>query len=169
MLYEVNFQFNVKNISVHSGKLEPIRLYEYNRLELERLIKIESEEDKLIRNLQTLINERFVNEKNVRLRALDEDYLRIILRWSVNRITNLKDLLDKNFNFLWLMPVIDEIPTKEQVNYVRQVMKMLKEDNSLNRTNFNDQLKTLCKEERINFSDLMKLLRKILSGLKVNI
>lgn len=158
----------MENIKTHSGKLEPLRLYDYNRLELERLLRTKKEEEKLIGDLQAFIKEHFPNEKTGSLQ-LDYDYLKMILNWSLPRITTLKDLLSKDFIFLWVKPELNDTPTNEQINYIAEVIKLLRnDDTSINKTDVNNKLKVLCEEKSFKFSSLMKLLRKILSGLKVN-
>lgn len=137
------------------------------------MLSIESEEERLVNDLRASIVKRYSNREDVTLNRLSDDYIKLVLHWSVNRITHSNDLLDDNFAFLWTMPIIDDVPTKEQIVCIKDVMNVLEEVEErddvikLTKSNFNMRLKLLCKEKSFKFNELMKLLRMILSGLKV--
>lgn len=98
---------------------------------------------------------------------LGEEYIRNILYWSVNRIDKLSDLVLKDFEFVWVVPTQLEIK-KSDVDAVQLFKAKLKTEEELkDKSSLNVFLKNFCKENEIKFSNFMKLLRSVLSGLKV--
>lgn len=52
-------QFKIENINSHSGKLKPDRLFEFNRLELERKLLNADDTNDLVKQMQVLIEEKY--------------------------------------------------------------------------------------------------------------
>lgn len=100
---------------------------------------------------------------------LDDNYIKSILKWSTSRINKLQDLLSNNLLFLWISPVPENNLNNNQLNVVKAVSSALKNNQSdVNREELRNIFKELAAEENIPFSDLMKLIRNVVSGLKVS-
>lgn len=52
-------QFKIENINSHSGKLKPDRLFEFNRLELERKLQNTDDTNELVKLMQGMIEEKY--------------------------------------------------------------------------------------------------------------
>lgn len=144
----------------------PERLLEFNRLELRRKLKNPIEENILIENVQEMVKNKFPGE----VLQTDKDHVRHILEWSVNRINKLSDLLEDHLKFIWVQPLkYDEIMNEATVESINLFVKKLENTNSLEKTELNTLCKEFCKEHKIKFSNFMRVLRAILSGLRVSL
>lgn len=91
--------FDETRISNKSVKLNQDLLDRLNRRFLELKLKEDSESQLLINHLGRLLTEKY---SNLPERYLEENYLRTVLNWSIERIFKLDDLVnDSSFNFLW--------------------------------------------------------------------
>ncbi|XP_022901809.2 nondiscriminating glutamyl-tRNA synthetase EARS2, mitochondrial [Onthophagus taurus] len=165
---ELTDQFNLENINVSSGKLMPERLLEYNRLEIERKLKIPEEQQKLCDVLKNLIKETLIDQKSKITLQLDDDHIKKILTWSVNRINKLSDLVSKDLNFLWIIPSHDVRFDSKEMERVSKLQSILNEndDGSFVKENLEILLKRFSQDNDYDYKRFMKLLRTILSGLK---
>ena len=92
------------------------------------------------------------------------------LTWAQNRISKLNDLINDDFKFLWVKPIIKG--NVEDLECLKVVETLSKSLENIDHDKFcKDSLKTYLKEfasnNNVPFSDLMKTLRSLLSGLKV--
>jgi len=69
----------------------------------------------------------FIFSKSVEL-DLSENHLNNILRWSINRITNINELTHENYKFIWLKPSESAI---QSMNYDIG-NKIFLQDNNIN-------------------------------------
>lgn len=99
---------------------------------------------------------------------LDDQYVEMILRWSLNRIDRLSDLVDDNLSFIWVVP--KDIPAldEEYNKVVRSLVKVIEMQDSLTKDKLKHFLKDFAKENGVTYAVFMKTLRSLLSGLKVS-
>lgn len=141
----------------------PERLSEFNRLELQRKLEDAQQLELLIADLQNLISNTFPNKSTL---CLNSDHIEAVLRWASNRINSLKDLVDKDLAFLWVMPESEYKASDEEILTIKKLSY------GLNGIEFDKEtlgvfLRKFAKETNFPFSKLMRLLRAVLSGLKV--
>lgn len=103
---------------------------------------------------------------------LDSKHILTTLNWASNRISKLNDLVTPDMKFLWVKPIKKE--STIDLKYLEVVDILSKKLESLENDKFSkESLKLYLKEFAVNnnisFSDLMKTLRSLLSGLKVSI
>lgn len=98
---------------------------------------------------------------------LNEEYIKNILHWAVNRIDKLSDLVSKDLEFVWVIPPQLKIGEPDMKTVQLFKTKLEIEDELSEKNSLNTFLKNFCKENEIKFSNFMKLLRSVLSGLKV--
>ncbi|KAK2589348.1 hypothetical protein KPH14_007893 [Odynerus spinipes] len=161
-------QFNIKRINVNSTKLSPEKLLEFNRLEISRLLSNPNNHKFLVERVRKLVQEAFPNNKTHILR-LEEDYIITILKWAQNRIYKLQDLVGVDFTFIWAIPTsLADVVQPEYIDAIKNLNEKLTEtnENSLSTDVTRKYLKELAKNNGISFPMLMKILRKILSGLE---
>lgn len=95
-------QFDIRKINTHPSHLSPELLDECNRLELIEQMKHPENQAKLIDEVKELVKKSFPDEiKNL---DLNDDHIQRVLTWSLNHISNLKELVDQKFSFLWILP-----------------------------------------------------------------
>lgn len=98
----------------------------------------------------------------------DTAYVREILSWALNRINYLSDLVSKDFMFLWVMPKYKEVLKLEQVEVLSKANQVLNDGKFVwSKENIDRSLREVAEEHNFSYSGLMKLLRSLLSGLKV--
>lgn len=73
-----------------------------NRLELIDQIKDPIKQEKLIEEVTELVKKTYPD--NIKNLDLNNDHIKKILEWSIERINNLNQLVDKEFSFLWILP-----------------------------------------------------------------
>ncbi|XP_018571346.1 probable glutamate--tRNA ligase, mitochondrial isoform X2 [Anoplophora glabripennis] len=159
-------QFDLTRIKSHSGKLMMERLLEFNRHELKRRLHSVEEEHNLILQVKELVQNAFCGRVLESSLQLNQEYIRNILHWAVNRIDKLSDIVSKDLEFIWVIPT--ELKIEEpDMNAVELFKAKLENEEELSEKNsLNTFLKNFCEENKIKFSNFMKLLRSVLSGLK---
>lgn len=98
---------------------------------------------------------------------LDDEYVEMILKWSLNRIDRLGDLVKNELAFIWVIPNNTVSLNEEHSKVVRNFMGVLKRFDSLEKDKLKGFLKEFAKENNVKYAVLMKTLRGLLSGLKV--
>lgn len=96
------FQFDIGKINTNSSHLNPESLDECNRLELIEQMKHPVDQAALIDEVKELVRNAYPDDvKNL---DLNDDHIKKVLEWSLNRIANLNQLVDEKFSFLWILP-----------------------------------------------------------------
>lgn len=156
---ELAQEFQIDKISSHPSRLNTDLLDECNRLELRRQLQDDNLKKKLVANLQRKINEKYPqHHKNT-----SGEYVENVLKWSINRITRLDELVSSKYGFLWVLPSVvgADIDKELLEKLVHSLVKIDKfEQNSLK-----EYLRNFSMENNVNFPNLMKMLRGTLSGL----
>lgn len=123
----------------------------------------------LVKQLIEIIEGKFKENLTDRVLYIDENYIKYVLNWSVDRIDKLSDLLSPEFEFLWSVPDNYSKITENDLQIIKTFTKTYEQNNEeMNREKMNAFLKKYAKENSIKFSKFMKTLRMILSGLEVN-
>lgn len=95
-------QFDIRRINTHSSQLNPESLEECNRLELIEQMKDPVDQVKLVDEVKKLVTNAYPDDvKNL---DLNDDHIKKVLEWSLNRIANLNQLVDEKLSFLWILP-----------------------------------------------------------------
>lgn len=164
---ELTSQFDINKINSHPGRLMSERLFEFNRLELQRKLENENEMKKLIEAVKILVKDRFleVSEEGFDLR---DEHVKSVLKWSANRINKLEDLISNSYSFLWVLPVVKRKSefSLEEWEILKKFKDSFKIKNFENRDEISGFLRNFAKEKKFHFSKFMKILRIVLSGLK---
>ncbi|XP_017773834.1 PREDICTED: probable glutamate--tRNA ligase, mitochondrial [Nicrophorus vespilloides] len=166
-MMELAQQFDVEEINSHSGKLMPERLLEFNNLEIERQLGMEDTKKKLIDQVREIVKAKFPKHDESTLQIRDE-HIETILKWSINRIDRLTDLVSRDLMFLWVTPELKHLHSvdEKQRNAIEKLNASFENNWKAEKQEVNNYLKDFAKENGIAFSNFMKLLRTILSGLK---
>lgn len=151
-------------INSHSSRLEPLLLTECNRLELKEQVKNSESLDSIAQNVQTLINSQFQG-KNV---ESSKTHVETVLKWSSGRITHINELFTPHFAFLWVLPnkdvIVDDMVEKIAPSLCEKLDGI--NDDQFKTAMLKVFLKNFSTENNIKYSQLMKSLRKLLSGLE---
>lgn len=99
---------------------------------------------------------------------LDEEYIKSILKWAINRVNCLNDLVSNELAFLWICPSKQLEMDKEHINVIKKLNQELQIQDDLQRDALKIFLKNFSTQNNIKFSNLMKIVRSTLSGLKVS-
>ncbi|XP_047107739.1 probable glutamate--tRNA ligase, mitochondrial [Schistocerca piceifrons] len=166
-------QFSTTRINPNSCRLVPERLEEFNKLELQRKLRNEDETKVLIEKVKDIISDTFKDRLENTVLQLDDSHIKAVLLWSQNRIHSITDLTGSDMAFLWTLPsssslqsstteVLSQGILQELIAYLSK--EQLKDD--FQKNNLKALLRKFASEKRISFSNFMRVLRHILSGLK---
>lgn len=139
--------------------MNPDLLRECNRLDIKRQMADEEQSKALVKKLQSLILEKYSKENlNV-----SESHLKNVLIWSTQRIGKIEELVSSKFAFLWVLP-----GTKPDVDLsvLPMLVKEMADFESFDQNALKAFLKGFSGRNNVRFSDLMKILRSVLSGLQ---
>jgi len=129
---------------------------------------------------------------------LDDDHIITTLKWAQNRISTLNDLVKEDLAFLWIVPpsmqnvkqvecsgIIPSYKRYQEILFVKSyttyigiisdAIKLLNAELiEIDASNYNTDwikpyLKDFAKKNGVPFATLMKTLRSVMSGVKVNI
>ncbi|KAF4521242.1 hypothetical protein B566_EDAN008443 [Ephemera danica] len=100
---------------------------------------------------------------------LHPDHVLKVLQWSQSRIDRLKDLVQPNLAFLWLLPRQEILADTELLpGMLQKVCDVLETTETFTAQHLKPELRSLATELGIPFSKLMKILRGTISGLKAS-
>jgi glutamyl-tRNA synthetase len=101
-------QFDPTRINTNSSRLNADLLAQFNRLELLKHLEDPEKCEQLIEKIRNLVKVTYPDSLG-RL-DLDRQHIENVLRWSVNRIGSLNDLVEGKMSFLWILPTITKEP-----------------------------------------------------------
>lgn len=136
---------------------------------------------KLVDEVKELVKKAYPDEiKNL---DLNDDHIKKVLDWSLNRIVNLNQLVEEKFSFLWILPGKSKHNLSKGKNGVfvcdflslihsgadtlEKLVKTLTSVENFEKQDLNSILKNFSLNENVKFTELMQSIRMILSGLKV--
>ncbi|XP_073840447.1 putative glutamate--tRNA ligase, mitochondrial [Musca autumnalis] len=160
-LSDLSEKFNIKKVNSHPSRLNPEVLDEFNRLQIEELLKSEESTNNLVEMVQCLVKTTYPTETNL---DLNTEHIRNVLKWSSKRLTFIKDLTSPKLSFLWVKPVnfkLDVISEEQR----KMLLDILTKE-VFTKDILNSALKDFSKQHGVKFPILMKSLRSALSGLK---
>ncbi|NWH66436.1 SYEM protein, partial [Geococcyx californianus] len=168
-LKELISQFDMGRITTHSALLDLDKLPEFNRIHLTRHIEHAGLRQKLIRELQLLV-EHVYGDQQVDQEVLEKEYVERVLLQRKGHISFLKNLVSSDYSYLWVRPSVsreqlqtisveaDEIGTLVLGLITKQAAVLSVEE-------LNKELRSLQKQTKeTKYSSIMKLLRLALSG-----
>lgn len=151
-------RFNIENLNTHPGRLNPHLLNEFNKLELKRRLRNEEETNELVRKVKFIVSKKFPDSNF----NLEDANIKNILRWSVDRLSYLDDIISEQFEFLWTEKntVHTTELTEKQITDLVQKLEGIQ----FSKENIIPILTSYAERAQIKFSVLMKNLRTALSG-----
>ncbi|XP_050421432.1 probable glutamate--tRNA ligase, mitochondrial [Adelges cooleyi] len=165
-LDELISNFDIRLINSNSCQVPWDKLDFFNRAQLKIELGTVHGRKKAVEQLKYTIENAFLKNEAVDL-DLSESHLENILLWSVERITNINELVNENFKFIWMKPSESSLQT---MNYDKELIMQLKEHllnmDSFDVDNLGETLHKFSKSNNIIYSKFMKTLRNIISGLK---
>ncbi|XP_060083166.1 probable glutamate--tRNA ligase, mitochondrial [Ylistrum balloti] len=107
-------KFDMKNVTAHSGRLDPQNLDILSRKYLLEKFETKEGQAELVQYTIQLVRDhyktRLSSEENQEL-IFNEDHIRTLLKWALpERITRPEELLNEDFIFLW------EVPDKSDIS-----------------------------------------------------
>lgn len=128
-------------------------------MEIKRQLHDDQLSQSLITKLQNLVTEKYPNHNT----NLSVDHVRNVLNWATSRITRIEDLVTKKFGFLWILPTnIKEVDK----DLLKKLAENLESIEIYEEDEIKDYLRRFSKDNDVQFSVLMKMLRSVLSGLE---
>lgn len=100
--------------------------------------------------------------------SVSDDYIKNVLSCCINRINCLDDLLSNSLLFLWVIPEVPEKTETDHAVLVQRLVDAMEANVDLTKDELKLLFSQLAEQEQVKFAWLMKLLRSILSGLKVS-
>nr|XP_027324539.2 probable glutamate--tRNA ligase, mitochondrial [Anas platyrhynchos] len=168
-LEELISQFEIGRITTHSALLDLEMLPEFNRVHLARHIENEELRQKLIRELQSLV-ERVYGDQQMDKEVLEKEYVEQVLLMRKGHISLLKDLVSCDYAYLWVRPSVSQEQLQtisaEADDIGKLVIGLMERRTAvLTMEELNKDLRNLQKQTReTKYSSMMKLLRLALSG-----
>uniref|UniRef100_A0A183IMV5 Nondiscriminating glutamyl-tRNA synthetase EARS2, mitochondrial n=1 Tax=Soboliphyme baturini TaxID=241478 RepID=A0A183IMV5_9BILA len=158
--------FDIKLISRHPTKLDFTWLDHYNR----DIIRQTNSED-LIPHLRQTVKERYKDHKLFNAEALDDQYLKAILRHVKDRLSNFSELLSDEYEFLWITPEPESyinigMPGNEAQKILNAVCDALLfgNDSSFTKDNVSHRMENVIKSFNLKKSEFLKFMRLVITG-----
>lgn len=155
-------RFDIKLVNSNSSRLNPDLLADLNRLELQTQLQDPEKCDLLIATVQNMVRQTYA--KNADSLDLGKLHVKMVLEWAVNRISTLRELVEGNLSFLWILPKLTK-ESKLSPDVLDALVQALEKQN-FSKTNLNDVLKEFSAKNQLTFSNFMRSMRQMLSGLK---
>ena len=153
-------KFDYKLLKTNNTKLDFEKLNLLNQKVLQEMIEDPIGLEKLVQDVRLYLKTDDSNQK------LEDDHvLAGYLKWLANRVHRLSDLKSPNYAFLWSAPKSVNYSGPITSEILKEVSLVISESNGT-AANVSQKLRTLADERNINFRELMKCLRSVLSGLK---
>lgn len=117
----------------------------------------------MVKQVKEIVRQTF--PKEAASLALNDDHIRKVLQqWASVRLTSLQQLVEGDFQFLWVLPNLNEVNVDASVDLDKLV-------DVLNRIEFSEEqllsaLREFCKENNLKVKTLMMTLRSLLSARK---
>ncbi|XP_055565027.1 probable glutamate--tRNA ligase, mitochondrial isoform X2 [Falco cherrug] len=168
-LEELISQFEVGRITPHSAFLDLEKLPEFNRIHLTHHIENEGLRQKLIRELQLLV-EHVYGDQQVDQDVLEKEYMERVLLMRKGHISFLKNLVSCDYSYLWVRPLVSRKQLQTISAEVDEIGKlvlglMTRQAAVLTVEELNKDLKSLHNQTKeTKYSSMMQLLRLALSG-----
>ncbi|XP_053813674.1 probable glutamate--tRNA ligase, mitochondrial isoform X2 [Vidua chalybeata] len=168
-LEELISQFEVGRITTHSALLDLEALPEFNRIHLTRHIENQGLRQKLVRELQGLV-ELVYGDQQVDPDVLENEYVERVLLLRKGHISLLKNLVSSDYSYLWVRPSVSRQQLQTISAEVDKIGKlvlglMTRPAAALTVEELNKDLRSLQKQTReTKYSSMMQLLRLALSG-----
>ncbi|XP_068100536.1 nondiscriminating glutamyl-tRNA synthetase EARS2, mitochondrial isoform X2 [Hyperolius riggenbachi] len=165
-LTELLEQFDLERIISHSALIDLDSLLDFNRIHLARRIYGTETRREMVKQLQTLLQEKY---KDV---TFNQDYIERILMLRKGHLCKLTDLLSPDYSYLWIRPSVhrEELHklTSEVAEIGSLVVRLLQDShNEISAEMLNKELRNHLQQLKdTKYSVSMKLLRKIISGLE---
>ncbi|NXT67709.1 SYEM protein, partial [Chaetops frenatus] len=168
-LEELISQFEVGRITTHSALLDLEALPEFNRIHLTRHIENQGLRQKLIRELQGLV-ELIYGDQQVDPHVLENEYVERVLLLRKGHISLLKNLVSSDYSYLWVRPSVSRQQLQTISAEADEIGKlvlglMTRQAAALTVEELNKDLRSLQRQTReTKYSSMMQLLRLVLSG-----
>ncbi|XP_010179364.1 PREDICTED: probable glutamate--tRNA ligase, mitochondrial, partial [Mesitornis unicolor] len=168
-LEELISQFEIGRITTHSALLDLENLPEFNRIHLTRHIEHKGLRQKLVRELQELV-EHVYGDQQVDQEVLEKEYVERVLLLRKGHIAFLRNLVSSDYSYLWVRPSV----SREQLRAISAeadeigalvVGLMARQAAVVTMEELSRALRSLQEQTReTKYSSMMQLLRLALSG-----
>lgn len=156
-------RFDIGRVNMHSSRLNPDLLADLNRNELQLRIKDPEKCEQLIETVREMVKKAYA--KNADSLDLGKFHIKMVLEWAADRISTLRELVEGNLSFLWILPKLTKDSQHISPEVLDSLVKALEEQN-FSKTNLNSVLKEFSTKNNLTFANFMKSVRGLLSGLK---
>lgn len=166
-LSEMVDQFSPDDLKAGSCRLDTDRLQSLNKLHLHSCLGSEDGTRMLARQLQQLLAEQ---ESSAVSASFSEHDIIHVLHQTKERIDSLHDLLTPDMAFIWSDPVLSS-QDQQKPEVIAAVSHLCSQLKSLDTSQYNSDslsqlLRSVASEAGLKYSDFMRHLRLLLSGLK---
>ncbi|XP_054271527.1 probable glutamate--tRNA ligase, mitochondrial [Macrosteles quadrilineatus] len=155
-------EFDLGLVGVASCRVSLERLDDFNKAELARQMANETEMAVLVKQFRSKVAETYKDQLEL---DLNEDYVRSVMQWSLQRITRLGQLAGPNFSYLWVRPPVTNI-SEQQAEWVSAVYEHLQATDDFTQKPLSDSLRVVAKQSKVKVMEVMHLMRMILCGRK---
>ncbi|NWI15740.1 SYEM protein, partial [Crypturellus soui] len=168
-LEELILQFEIGRITTHSALLDFEKLPEFSRIHLSRHIEDERLRQKLIQELQLLV-EQVYGDQHVDKEVLEKSYVERVLLLRKGHVSLLKDLVSSDYSYLWVRPSVSRQQLQTISAAADEIGKLVtgllrRQAAVFTVEELNKDLRGLQKQSgEPKYSSMMKLLRLALSG-----
>ncbi|XP_068003510.1 nondiscriminating glutamyl-tRNA synthetase EARS2, mitochondrial [Melanerpes formicivorus] len=168
-LEELISQFDIGRITTHSALLDLETLPEFNRIHLSRHIENEELRQKLVRELQLLVEQAYGHQQ-VEQEVLQKEYMERVLLLRKGHISLLKNLVACDYSYLWVRPSVSREQLQTISAEAEEIGKLVlgllaSQAVALTVEELNKDLRNLQKQTKeTKYSSMMQLLRLALSG-----
>lgn len=108
-------KFDIKRVNSNSSRLNPDLLTEINRQELLNQINDPEKCKLLVSNLRNLVKEKY--PLSAEQLDLNEEHISNVLKWGVNRVSTIYELVEGKLSFLWVLPKMTDQTDLNPGNY----------------------------------------------------
>uniref|UniRef100_A0A8D2L2E5 Glutamyl-tRNA synthetase 2, mitochondrial n=1 Tax=Varanus komodoensis TaxID=61221 RepID=A0A8D2L2E5_VARKO len=168
-LKELVEEFDVSRTERHSSLLELEKLAEYNRTHLSCKIAEETSRQKLVAELQALVDQAY-GEQLVDREVLGKEHIEQVLLLRRGHVSRLKELVSPKYAYLWIRPSVPHEQLQavsDKADEIGRLVLGLLEQQVAGWTpeQLSNDLRRLQEQIRgTQYSHVMKLLRLALSG-----
>lgn len=155
--------FDFSQLTSHPGSLDLNRLRVYSAKELQRAWSQDSRA--VMRRFRELLERQNI------VADIDDSSAESIIGRLIDRLTSLNDLLSHDYVYIWCRPQLTWSKQEYQAKgwsdlgvIVRDVIETLDRVGIQDKDKFTDAMKELAERLRLDYAELMKFLRKVLTN-----
>nr|XP_045599336.1 probable glutamate--tRNA ligase, mitochondrial isoform X1 [Procambarus clarkii]XP_045599338.1 probable glutamate--tRNA ligase, mitochondrial isoform X1 [Procambarus clarkii]XP_045599339.1 probable glutamate--tRNA ligase, mitochondrial isoform X1 [Procambarus clarkii] len=173
-LEELMEKFSLSRISKHSCRLDKEKLELYSQMDLQRRLSNPSDLPLLLSQLHDLIKEKYGEKlaSTAQTKVLNSDFLQRVLNLHEARIVNLRDLLQPEFMYIWVIPdslpihQLPAVPCKHAEVLQSVLEAIIALPKSFDKEHIVKAVEDVMKQYGLKMPIIMKLIRMSITGMK---